>query len=195
MRRILSAFAFILITGCYAPQQSLRMETYKTNEVDKHYKKLLIVGEGNMQAKMYLQALSNELIKSFAKKNIDCHYEYLGDYYKTNTEDSFEKVDKNQYDAVLRMMPRVLKEKIYVTPVYQSPPAGQHSNVRPIYSGTVKKMRRHVDDFDLTLSESDSTIWKANLRAFIDPTSKKIYRDLRVKIMSVLEENKIVAAN
>jgi hypothetical protein len=187
MRLFLLASALICVTACRGPRK-IMVETYKKNETLKAYKEILITGEGGMQAKMYLQNLTDQLNKELAKNNIQSHYIYLGDSRKLDTDEAFEKAKAGQYDAVLRMVPRVTNEIVYKNSGYDP----YNQNVSKDF-GEAKHLNEHINEFDLILKEkTGDVIWQASLKTDIDPVARNIYKGISDKVMSVLTENMIV---
>ena len=188
MRYLIPALACMFITSC-APQQTMVMNTTKSNEVVKQYKTLLITGEGNMQAKMYFQNVNDKLVTALAKKNIQAHYEYLGDYNKINTENALKRLNSSQYDAVIRMMPKELAEKRYM--INQN---GALLRGNKMFKSPKKwSATRLVNDIDIAIIENpENIIWQANLRTFIKPTSRTIYYEIRDKLITTMAENNII---
>jgi hypothetical protein len=188
MRLFLPVAALICITACRAPRKIV-LDTYKKNETIKEYKEILITGEGGMQAKMYLQNLTDELNRQLAKSNIHSHYAYLGDSRKLDTDEAFEKAKAGQYDAVMRIVPRVTKEVVYRQNTSYDPYNGNVSHDFADY----KHVNEHINEFDLTLKEkTDAVIWQASLKTDIDPIAKNIYKGISDKVIDVLTENLIV---
>lgn len=187
MRLLILASALICVTACSAPHK-IMLDTYKKNETPKEYKEILITGEGGMQSKMYLQNLTNELSKQLLKKNIQCHYVYLGDPRKINTNEAFERAKAGQHDAVIRMIPRVTEEITHkYIPYNAAPNASMNTETR--------YLNEHINDFNLTLKEkTDVIIWEGHLKTDIDPVAKNIYKGISTKMLAVLAENLIVPA-
>jgi hypothetical protein len=186
MRLLILASALICVTACSAPHK-IMLETYKKNETLKEYKEILITGEGGMQSKMYLQNLTNELGKQLLKKNIQCHYVYLGDPRKVNTNEAFESAKAGQYDAVIRMIPQVTEEITHKYIPYNAAPNASVIDTR--------YLNEHINDFNLTLKEkTDVIIWEGRLKTDIDPVAKNIYKGISKRVLAVLAENLIVPA-
>lgn len=76
----------------------------------KHYQKILIVAEGNMQVRMYAQNLAQELTKYFKDQKIECKYEYLGDPAKTDVNRALETAKTWNPDAIMRLKQASLKK-------------------------------------------------------------------------------------
>jgi hypothetical protein len=164
------------------------LDTYKKNEIPKEYKEILITGEGGMQSKMYLQNLTNELSKQLLKRNIQCHYVYLGDQRKLNTDEAFARAIAGQYDAVIRMVPGATEEVTHKYNPYNSAPNAS-LNIDTRY------INEHINDFDLSLKEKTGTvIWEGRLKTDIDPVARNVYKGISDKVLAVLTENLIIPA-
>jgi len=188
MRLLLPVAALICVTACRAPHK-IMLDTYKKNETVKAYKEILITGEGGMQAKMYLENLTDELSRQLAKSSIQTHYIYLGDSRKLDTDKAFERASAGQYDAVMRFVPRAAKEVVY----RQTGSYDPYNNGVSHDFADYKHVNEHINEFDLTLQEkTDVVIWQASLKTDIDPIAKNIYRGISDKVIDVLTENLIV---
>jgi hypothetical protein len=190
MHRILSALVLVLITTSSVLAQNLIVQTYKINEADKQYKKILIAGEGNIQGRMYLQNVTDELIKALAKKKINCDYKYLGDYRKIDTDEAFSAVDKSQYDAVIRFKPRKLEEELYVYDKTGPNPYDDFNLLAPANGMTAVT----INDFDLSLTETNNTIWEGRVKTSIVASKANAYRKISSMITKELTKNKIIPA-
>ncbi|SFF11024.1 hypothetical protein SAMN05518672_11715 [Chitinophaga sp. CF118] len=190
MRLLLLSIAFIFSTVASAQRKTIKLETYKKNETVKQYKQLLITGEGGMQAKMYLNNLANELTEKLKEKNIQCHYEYLGDFHKVDTEEAFQRAKSGQYDAILRIVPYVSEETMQKYVPTQDPLyPGVAINADPKYVNFL------TNDFDLTLQENTGTVvWQGRLKTNIDPLARNIYKKIGVKIIQEFTKNLIIPA-
>lgn len=204
MRPILVVAAFVFASSCAPVRQVIRLDTYKKNEDVKQYKDILITGEGNMQARMYLKNLTDILTAKLKKKNIICRYEFLGDYHKIDTDEVFKTVKAGQYDAIIRMLPRKLEEKEYeiqsgggsgTTPGIAIPGGGTTPSMTTTTPHQTTRLIYILNDFDLTLwDKTGAVVWEGRLKTEIDPVAKALYRKIGVKMMSTFTENKIVPA-
>jgi len=154
MRRIIAAFLLLIPVSATAQKKILILETYRKNDSTKTYKQILITGEGNMQSKMYLQNISAELTEALKEKNIECHYEYLGDNHKVDVEAAYEKAITGKYDVVLRAIPRSTDEALYQkNSSYRDPVTGIATyDPTPIHqNGALRLKTLLTNDFDFSL--------------------------------------------
>lgn len=189
MRILIATFTFISVAAS-GQKKILILQTLKANNTDKAYKEILITGEGNMQAKMYLQNVSAELVEALKEMNIHCRYEYLGDRYKVDTEDAYAHARSEQYDAVLRMVPRSTEESLVAINNAFADDATKRIAISRADLGLRSILR---NDFDFVLREkSDSVIWEGRLKTDIDPTARNVYKKIASKMITELSHNKIV---
>ena|GEM_PF-3169920 len=190
MRSFLLFFPLAFSIACSA--QSIDINTIKSNDVVKQYKSLLITGQGNMQARMYMDNVSAQLIEGLKKKNIECHYEFLGDDTKTDTDEAFRKLNNGQYNAVLQLLPVEFTERKRLINQNGVLLRSTSTFKTPVKWSTTKL----TNDLDLVITEKTDSIiiWQANLKTIINPTSKSTYREIRDQLFTTMEENKIIPA-
>ncbi len=173
------------------------------NKLDsvKHYHKILIVGEGGMQARMYMDNLSAELIKELKTQHIECKYEYLGDHHKVDTDVALEKAKTWSHDAILRFTPLATFERVRSTDV--SPGSTETginnmgaSRVVGKTSGSVvgnTMLQQYlVNDFDIVLAENSEAIWSAKLHTIIEFGKITVYKRIRQVILNNMEKQNVL---
>lgn len=176
---LLSLLTGLFLLPAYA-QKRIFLRSYE-KELDsvRHYQRLLIVGEGGMQARMYMDNLSAELIKEFKSRHIECKYEYLGDHHKVDTDLILKKAEAWPHDAVLRFSPLTAFER----------DATRLNNFEP-YTSNVQQFL--VNDFDVTLNEGTRTIWYARLETTIEFGKLTVYKRIRKVILDDLEKQNVL---
>ncbi|SHM47258.1 hypothetical protein [Chitinophaga sp. CF418] len=176
---LLSLIAGLFLLPAYAQKKiTLRSFDKKLDSV-KHYQKILIVGEGGMQARMYMDNLSVELIKELKSQNIECKYEYLGDHHKVDTDLALKKAEAWPHDAVLRFSPLTAFER----------DAARLNNFEPVTSNIQQFL---VNDFDITLNEGTETIWSARLQTTIEFGKLTVYKRIRKVILDDMEKQNVL---
>jgi len=145
-----------------------------------------------MQARMYMDNVSAQLIEGLKKKNIECHYEFLGDDTKTDTDEAFRKLNNGQYNAVLQLLPVEFTERKRLINQNGVLLRSTSTFKTPVKWSTTKL----TNDLDLVITEKTDSIiiWQANLKTIINPTSKSTYREIRDQLFTTMEENKIIPA-
>jgi len=150
----------------------------------RHYKRILIVGEGGMQSRMYLDNLSVEIIKELKKQQIECKYEYLGDRSKVNTEVALQKAKTWEHDAILKFYPFFTDEQPTNTDV-----------ANPIYwrMGDPSKVVQQymVSDYEITLNEPSGKVWSAKLHSVVE-FGRPVYKRIRKLILNDLEKQNVL---
>ncbi len=175
---VLPAFSQFRIKAGY------KLEPVKDKlDTAKHYHKILIVAEGNMQVRMYAQNLAQELTKSFKNQKIECKYEYLGDPEKTDVNSALEKAKAWNADAVMRLKPTESEEKV-VTKIY---PNGAPPNTR------MGPRIVLVNVFNITLTDAVELVWSAKLSATYDATEDGIYRRVTKGIIHDLKKQNVLS--
>lgn len=164
----------------------LRPAKHKVDSV-KHYQKILIVGEGGLQARMYMDNLTTELIKALKTRHIECKYEYLGDVNKVNTDEALKKALAWPHDAVLRFFPVSTSEKARVRATSVAPMAG--GGYIPSGMGIQQFL---VNDFDITLNEGSETVWSAQLFTSIEFGKITVYRRIRKVILDDMARQNVL---
>lgn len=174
---LLSLIAGLFLLPAHAQKKiKLQPVDHKLDSV-KHYHKILIVGEGGMQARMYMDNLSAELIKELKSQNIECKYEYLGDHHKTDTDIALEKAKAWPHDAVLRFSPLATFESVRTT---------TYNNASSLQQQFL------VNDFDILLAENSETVWSAQLHTIIEFGKITVYKRIRKVILDDMEKQNVL---
>jgi len=150
----------------------------------RHYKRILIVGEGGMQSRMFMDYLSVELIKELKEQQIECKYEYLGDHSKVNTEAALEKAKSWQHDAILRFYPLYAAEG--ASDIDLANPANWSFGDRP-----TSKQTYLANDYDITLHELSGKVWSAKLRTMVE-YGRPVYKRVRKLILDDLKKQNVL---
>lgn len=197
-RFLLCLFGVILAFPSFSQRKLILNAVDKKLDSARHYQRILIVGEGGMQSRMFLDFLSEELIKDLKDQDIVCKYEYLGDPHKTNTEESLKKAVSWEHDAILRFYPLATFESVnvvqtqtpYGPPVYNSRGASTTPPARAGYS--LSSQQYLVNDFDIVLNENKETIWSAKLYSAIEFGRNTVYKRIRKMILSDMEKQNVL---
>ncbi|MCF6401872.1 hypothetical protein L3C95_03245 [Chitinophaga filiformis] len=189
---LLLLLAGLFLLPAYA-QKKITLQPVE-NKLDsvKHYRKILIVGEGSMQSRMYMDHLSVELIKELKAHNIDCKYEYLGDPHKLDTDEVLKKVAAWPHDAVLRFSPLSASMDQQTNYISTAPQMGYNGVMSYTGGGTVSQMYL-VDEFDITLIEGPETIWSARLSTSIEMAKFTVYKRIRKVIFDDMKKQNVLA--
>jgi hypothetical protein len=150
----------------------------------KHYQKILIVAEGNMQVRMYAQNLAQELTKYFKDQKIECKYEYLGDPAKTDVNSALETAKTWNADAIMRLKPSK-SEEIMVKRAY--------ANGMPEPNTRVGLRTILINVFNITLTDAVELVWSAKLSASYEGAEEGIYRRVAKGILHDLKKQNVLA--
>ena len=169
---------------------------FKEKQADTLYGKLeriLIVGMGSSLERIFLNDLSDKLIRDLSLKKIAATYEYLG----KNTEEAkknYELVKMNNYDAILFFHPtdtnrfdiRHIKSNIFI-PLPLAPIAV----IRPS-----RKRDTYEQSFDILLYErsdnSELKIWSASVDIDCEPSKKNGANKLAKRILERFTVNEYI---
>lgn len=198
---LLSLIAGLFLLPAHAQKKiKLQAVDHKLDSV-KHYRKILIVGEGGMQARMYMDNLSAELIKELKSQNIECKYEYLGDHHKTDTDIALEKAKAWPHDAVLRFSPLATFERVRTANynnnstdvgVNNMSTTGMVGKTSGAVIGNTMLQQYLVNDFDITLAENSETVWAAQLHSVIEFGKITVYKRIRKVILDDMEKQNVL---
>jgi hypothetical protein len=166
----------------------LNVVEYKLDSV-KNYHKILIVTEGNMQSRMYVENLSAALGKALKEQHIECKYEFLGDRHKTDVAVALEKAKAWKPDAVLRFVPSNATEHMGYRPV----PAGTNVNNGVMYTDSAASLYLS-NDFDITLNDAGNDhVWSAKLSTVIETGQPSIYKRIGKMILTGLRKQNVLS--
>jgi len=191
---LLSLLAGLFLLPAYAQKRIiLHSADHKLDSV-KHYQKILIIGEGGLQARMYMDYLSAELIKELKNQQIECKYEYLGDQHKVNTEEALKKALTWPHNAVLRFSPLSADQKEYIPFISLAPVvstfSGTNTGVR--HPNGTYSQQFLTNDFDITLNEGTDTVWSARLYTSIEVGKNTVYKRIRKVILDDMEKQNVL---
>jgi hypothetical protein len=190
MRYLSVIFAALCITACQPPRK-LSVSTNKTyTDTIKHYQRILIVGEGNLQARAFAENVSRELMKELKFRNIEAHYEFLGDHQKVDTAATYQKALTWEHDAVLRFIPRLTAEERleggFPTSEMSAEDAINYSIFAP------PSTTRIINTFHLTL-DGPNTVWTCRIKTEGFSGKGNIYKHVSTRIISEWKANHILA--
>lgn len=181
---LLSLLGMLSLYPVYAQKRIVLTADEKKLDSARHYQRILITGEGSMQSRMFLDFLSDELIKDLKKQNIECKYEYLGNPNNTDIEESFKKAETWQHDAILRFSPLNAADKQVITKLSYG------SSFNQGYSQVSRQYL--VSNFTIVLNDDKETIWSARLYSAIEFGKNTVYKRIRKMIISDMEKKNVL---
>ena len=107
MIRNLILFVLILVvnfTSANAQKKVFILTESKTDTIHQRFQSILILGAGSTVTRVFLDRLSEELIKKLNSEKINSEYYYLGKDIDTLSE-TFISITKKDYDAILIFNP------------------------------------------------------------------------------------------
>ena len=146
--------------------------------------RILIVGMGSSLERIFLNQLTDKLIKDFSLKSITATYEYLGKNIE-EAKKNYDGIKINNYDAILFFNPtdtsqfdiRLIKSNIFI-PVLLPPILV----MRPS-----RKRDTYKQSFDILLykrcNNEELKIWSASVDIDCEPGKKNGAKKLEKKIM------------
>lgn len=155
----------------------------------KHFKKILIVGEGNIQAHAFVDMLAAELIKGFKTKNIECKYQFLGDKSKVNTAAVLESSKSWEPDVVFHLNPvsntMNNKREIGIVPIDL-----RRTNIAAPFG--YENNRYVKNEFELLLEENNTSLWFSTLSLETKFGKKNFFKQLRMMIIQDMERQLVL---
>ncbi|HEY8919770.1 MAG TPA: hypothetical protein VIM87_25195 [Chitinophaga sp.] len=188
MIRLLPAITLLIVctVSCTVSERSnskIRMETYQPNSRQKQYKNLLIVAEGSLLSRTYIENIVWAMKPGLEKANLSYHYEFLGNPERVSIENNLKRaMDANPSDALLHIRPMAAIG-------YTRSTNGAIPDGMPYASST--SLQRAAYSFELT-EVQDKLIWGGRLTTNIPEYPRSIYPVISKKILAELKENKLL---
>lgn len=171
---------FIFLTGlpsCVIPTYMGISSLHETGkiEVDKPISNLLIVGVGSTPSRAFLENLSNELIKLFAQRKMQCEFSYMGKIPR-GTHLNVDKIVTSKYDSYLLLNPMDtsytdLHKQVAIV---ATPIGGGYG----AYGSVIGN--RYKEDYYVELYTTDKNelekIWQGELKVDFDFSQPRIYK-------------------
>lgn len=167
---------------------------FKENQADTLNARLdsiLLIGMGSSLERIFLNDLSDKLIKDFASKKITASYIYLG---KTTEEakGNYKEINRDNYKAILFFFPTDTSvfdiRRIRSNIIIPIPVAGAF--IRPSRSRTT-----YEQSFNIILFRMDETvtkIWEASVDIDCEPGKKNGAKKLGNKILDRFKINNYI---
>jgi hypothetical protein len=175
----------------YVQAQKNVLTERKVNALQKDYKKILIIGDGPIEARIFLDELSDELIRHLSFDHIKAQYLFKGnDTLRAGVPiNAFQAGD---FDAIIFFFP---KDSLHYFDIHYSQRYNFLSGfVDAPHYRTYKQSVTFEETFGIQLFESDQrniSIWEATLKVDCDFGKKNRISVISNMIMSNLKKNKI----
>ena len=196
MIRYLILFVGIILQNLSSVNAQKKVFTLKETQIDtvnKEFKSILILGSGSTATRIFLDNLSEVLIKKLKSEKIKSVYYYLNKASDTLSE-TFIAISKNDYDAILIFNPEdtaIFKSISKVNKNHISLPTiiGNYTAISPTTSITTS----YHQSFNLNLYSHDDkskALWEANLVVDFSMSGLSNYQNISNKIYWRLKAHK-----
>ena len=202
-------FPYLVLFAFLIPKEGAgQYVTFKetiTDTTSKHFKKVLLVGIGPMETRVFLDNLTAKLITKFASQNVQAWFLYLGkSAEQANIE--LKKVLDSTYDALFIFSPIDSLHYYNISFDYypndpfdlsKSSPPGQRSNSTLGTATYVTPIRTisYEDNFNIQLYNihiQKTLIWEASLKVDFNLRKNSIYTEVSKAIISSLKTSRVL---
>ncbi len=186
---LLAAFS-VLQANAQTPEVMLNpVEQPLAADSARHFHKILIVGEGNFQARAFLDGMGQELADAFKAMGIECKYEYLGDNTKTNVKAALQKAKTWEHDALFQLSPLATE----VTSNFSI--SGESVAGAVLLGGPITRSGAgyYRNDFDLSLLEHTTTLWFSRLTVESKFGKTAVFKKIRKAILIDMKRQNVLA--
>lgn len=161
----------------------------QVDSLSYNIKSILLIGMGSTTTKIFLDDLSNSIIKEFAKNNVIANYYFLG---KTPDEakSSLNTIDTKRYNAILFFFPKGSSFFEAQGGVSQVTIYTRLGAFTPIIASSGIK---YEQDFDFQLCITDQNmkrIWSASVEVSCDLSKPKTAKKVGDKVLSFFKLHK-----
>jgi hypothetical protein len=193
MRRVFKKILpLLIILFCYSftSAQRYKITEVKSNTEIKSFKKILLLGEGNISARLFFENLSEKMILKLNKLNIICTYKFVeSTKTKVNLEDYIDK----DHDAFILFIP----QKYALASINVSsnldinlPSSNSYATINTNSRSVLFEETYLILFFENNFKEGD--IWSAELDVNCDFSSNKIYKKISNKLMGIFKKNNLI---
>ncbi|SFN79708.1 hypothetical protein SAMN05428949_3500 [Chitinophaga sp. YR627] len=188
---LLTAFSFLQAHAQTEEVMLNPVEQPLSADSARHFHKILIVGEGNLPARAFIDAIGQELVKAFKEMEIECKYEYLGDKTKTDVKSALQKAKTWEHDAIFQLSPLA----IVVTKETRigSASAAEVLLMAPLVPARRVKASYYRNDLDLSLLENTTTLWFSRLTVESKFGKTAVFKKIRKAIVIDLKRQNVLA--
>ena len=199
---------YLILQVLFSPFRSVGQDYIfketKNDTVQKDFKKVLIVGIGLIETRMFLDNLTTTVIKAFMSSKIEAEYHYLG---KSVSEANIEikQLLNQNFNAVIVFSPIDSLHDYKLSfgnsydiydPNYPAP-QNQFNNYKlgVALSRTPIRAISYKDNFNIQLFDIQNQkklIWSATLKVGFNLLKKSIYTEVSELIISSLKTNKVL---
>lgn len=167
--------------------QDVEFTEKQADSINVKLDSILILGIGSTPTRIFLDDLSNKLVKEFSNRRINVTYFFLGkDVDEAKRE--FTKINKTGYKAFLWLLPRgsvFFDTETYITQGF-NPTSGANTGY------TKRSELRYQQSFDFQLYKTDKgneRFWNANVDIDCVPGKKRTINDLADKLLTAFTKN------
>ena len=172
---ILYLFFILLIIPQLSNAQKFTFKEIKHNTVKKDFKKVLILGFGAIETRLFLENLSAKIIDRLKTENIEAEYQYLGKKTERTDEEIKNRLH-NQFDAFIVFSP--LDTSLFSLKYRTISPAVFVPGVGTVNATNASRTISYTQNFDIQLYEPGNGLvatWEAALKIDCDFSKQQIY--------------------
>ena len=185
----------IIYSGCVIPTYSGRL-TLNEKEVKKsdvRITDLLLVGAGSTASRLFLENLSAEMIKLFARYHVQCDFTYAGKIPR-GSRINFNNLITSRYDAYLVLSPidTSYMNTFKSEAVIASPIPGSYGALGSVIGNQYK------ENYYIELYSNNNLlnrIWEAELKVDFDVANPGRYQKIAKEIFTRLLKHGLISKN
>lgn len=182
----------MVIVSDTAHAQTFQFKELKTDSVQKHYKRILLIGHGSVETRVFLESLSSKIIEELKTDSMVIEYQFLGKTTK-QTPKQVENLLNSSYDAYMIFSPTDTSDFSIQSGTYYN--SVNSTGFGPVnYSGRYSSIN-YAQNFKIESFEpglKTSPTWAAKLYVDGDFSKKRMYSRISKKIIASLKESKLL---
>jgi hypothetical protein len=166
-------------------------EENHADSIDKKIDSILLIGVGTSTTRIFLDDLSQHIMKDLYDDEVVTKYYYLG---KTITEaqSEYDTINKNGFKAILFFLP---KGASFFDVQGKLNRTTSNSKIGPITTTFATSKIYYQQDFDFQLYLSDANLkkfWAASVEVSCDPSKTKNAKKVGTKLLTYFKRNKYI---
>lgn len=170
---------------------SVVFEGKLVDSIDKQIDSILLVGTGSSTTRIFLDDLSQHLIKVLNDKGIKANYRYVG-RTPTETQSAFDTINKKGYKAILFFLP---KGSSFFDVQGNSNRFSSNTAIGTVTITTASSRIGYQQDFKFLLCITDKkmkNVWTASVEVSGDLSKPKAANKVANKLVSDFKKNRYI---
>jgi hypothetical protein len=170
---------------------SVVFEGKLVDSIDKQIDSILLVGTGSSTTRIFLDDLSQHLIKVLNNNGIEANYRYVG-RTPTETQSAFDTINKKGYKAILFFLP---KGSSFWDVQGNSNRFSSNTAIGTVNITTASSRIDYQQDFNFLLCISESkmkNVWTASVEVSGDLSKPKAANKVANKLVSDFKKNRYI---